>query len=455
MAQYRIEKDTLGEVQVPEGAYWGAQTERARQLYQISGLSIQPEFIRAQLMIKEAAAVANKKTKALPANVADAIAKVCREIRNDFEKWKGQFVVDIYQAGAGTSQNMNANEGIARRATELLKGKAKVHPNDHVNRSQSTNDTIPSAMYIAAFLAIQNGLLPNVKQLESVLLATARQFKGIKKTGRTHLQDAVPMALGDEFSAWAHALTFHRKNIETTAKGLLEINLGGTAIGSGINATREYRQSVMAELKKITRYPFKNNPDLFMGTQNVDAILAVSGALRNTASVLIKIAEDIRILASGPTSGIAELKLKPVQPGSSIMPGKVNPSVAEMLIMVCLQAIGMDQTVGECYRKSQLELNVTMPLVAFNILHMIQILGNGSKVFAEKCVAGIQANEERCRYYLERNPIVATALTPRLGYEKVAELIKRSYAEGKTIREVVRESRLLTEREITQLLPFD
>jgi aspartate ammonia-lyase len=351
-----------------------------------------------------------------------------------------QFVVDAYQAGAGTSQNMNMNEVIANRANELL-GKKKggykpVHPNDHVNMSQSTNDTFPSALYIVSYHSIQKRILPALKVLEESFQKKAREFKKIKKTGRTHLQDAVPLTLGDEFSAYAAVIGYHRRQIEAISKELLAINLGGTAVGSGLNAGAKFRALALKEIKRITGYPFKSNSNLFAGTQNVDAVITLSSSLRNFAVSLGKMVSDLRLLSSGPTSGFDEIRLPAVQPGSSIMPGKVNPSIPEMVNMVCFQVMGMDQAVSLAGQAAQLELNAMMPLIAYDILHMLTILSNASRTLADKCVRGIKANKKKIEYYLDRNPMTATALTEKLGYDKVAKMVQKAYRSGESTREI-------------------
>lgn len=440
MTKFRNERDSLGIVKVPKDAYWGAQTQRAVENFPASSIQLPAIFIWAQAAVKEAAAIANMRLEKLPEKFGNAIIEACREVQSG--KWTVQFVVDAYQAGAGTSQNMNINEVIANRANELL-GKKKgtykpIHPNDHVNMSQSTNDTFPSSLYIASYRMVRRMLLPSLAQLEDVFAHKAKEFRKIKKTGRTHLQDAVTLTLGDEFGAYAAVIGYHRRQIESTSKELLAINLGGTAVGTGLNAGAKFRTLALKEIKRITGYPFKSNPNLFAGTQNVDAAITLSSALRNFAVSLSKIASDLRLLSSGPTSGFDEIRLPAVQPGSSIMPGKVNPSIPEMVNMVCQQAMGMDHAIALAGQAAQLELNAMMPLIAYDILHMLTILSNASRTLADKCVKEIKANKKKIEYYLDRNPIIATELNEKLGYDQVAKMVQKAYKSDKSIRGVLK-----------------
>lgn len=462
--KYRIEKDTLGKVKVPQGAYWGVQTQRAVENFPISGLRLQPVFVWAQLAVKEAAARANQATGKLERKKARAVVKACSKIRSGMlqysrtenMQWGDQFVVDVYQAGAGTSQNMNVNEVVANLANELLGAKkgsySYIHPNDHVNMSQSTNDTIPSSLYIASFKQVKECILPAMSGLLLKLVKKTKEFKKIKKTGRTHLRDAVLLSLGDEFGAYADVVGYHVREIEHSSKNLLAITLGATAVGSELNAGSEYRRQALAEIRKITGYPFKSNSNLYFGTQNIEAIISLSGVLRNYAVSLSKVANDLRLLSSGPTSGFDEIHLPPSQPGSSIMPGKVNPSIPEMVNMVCHQVIGLDQAIISAGQAAQLELNVMMPVMAYDILHMIEILANASSVFAHRCIVDIQANNKKIQYYLERNPVIATVLAPKLGYEKTAEFIKEAYRRDVSIKEVILENGILSEKELDEYI---
>jgi fumarate hydratase class II len=452
--KYRLEHDSLGEVKVPGGAYWGAQTQRAIENFPISGLRLQKPFIRAQAIIKRACAQANAELDELDEKLAQTIIRAADEILEG--KLIDQFVVDVYQAGAGTSQNMNANEVIANRAIELLGGKRGdyklVHPNDHVNRGQSTNDTIPTAIHISALEEITHRLLPALKELQAALQAKADEFDEMVKSGRTHLQDAVPMRLGQEFGAYARMIELGQKRIREAAEDLKELALGGNAVGTGINTPQGYRERAVQQINKITKLDFRPAEDLFEAIQNRDAAVHVSGALRTLATSLIKIADDLRLLASGPLTGLNELQLPAMQPGSSIMPGKVNPVMAEMLDMICFQVIGNDLTIARAGQAGQLELNVMMPVIAYNLLQSIDILTNGVHAFTERCVMGIKANEEICRSYAERTPQVATALSPFIGYERAAEVVKEALHSNRSIREVIREKGLLSDAELERAL---
>jgi fumarate hydratase class II len=452
--KYRIERDSLGEMKVPEEAYWGAQTQRAVENFQISGLRLQKPFIRAQAIIKRACAQANAELSELDEKIAQAIIQATDEILSG--KLLDQFVVDVYQAGAGTSQNMNANEVIANRAIELLKGKRGdyklVHPNDHVNRGQSTNDTIPTAIHISAFEEITHRLLPALAALQGALKVKAKEFDGILKSGRTHLQDAVPMRLGQEFGAYARMIELGQKRMAEGAEGLRELALGGNAVGTGINTPSGYRELCVKYINEISQLNFRVAEDAFEAIQSQDAVVHASGALRTLATSLIKTADDLRLLASGPKTGLNEIQLPALQPGSSIMPGKVNPIMAEMLNMVCFQVLGNDMTVLRAGQAGQLELNVMMPVIAYNLLHAIGILSNAVRAFTDHCVVGITANEEVCRAYAESTPQVATALSPFIGYERAAELVKEALRSNRPIREVIREKGLLSEKELEEAL---
>ncbi len=452
--EYRIQKDSLGEVKVPVEAYYGAQTQRAVENFPISGLRLPRRFIRAQGLIKYAAAYANKKVGLLEEKQADAIMQAANEVIEG--KWDSQFVVDVYQAGAGTSQNMNANEVIANRAIELLGGKigdtSIVHPNDHVNMAQSTNDTIHVAINIAATEAVTHDLFPILDELIATLDQKGKDFYHIIKSGRTHLQDAVPMRLGQEFYGYRETIVEAKKTIQESQDLLLQIGLGGNAVGTGINAHPDYAKLAIVKIAELTGLPFRESNQRFMFMQNTQGAIKLSGALKNLAIHLIKIASDLRLLSSGPRTGFAEITLPPVQPGSSIMPGKVNPVMAEMMNMIGSQVIGNDATITSAGQASQLELNVMMPVIGYNLLHSIQILTNGIKVFNDRSVKGIVANEERCAELMERSLALATALNPAIGYDKAAEVSKKAYATGKTVREVVKETGLLTDEEIDRYL---
>jgi len=452
--EYRISKDSLGEVKVPKEAYYGAQTQRAVENFPISGLRLPRRFIRAQGIIKFSAAYANFTAGVLDHRLAEAIMKAAQEVIDG--KWDHQFVVDVYQAGAGTSQNMNANEVIANRAIELLGGQKGditiIHPNDHVNMAQSTNDTIHVAINIAAVEALHHDLLPELDQIISTLEQKGKDYYHIIKSGRTHLQDAVPMRLGQEFLGYKETLVEAKKSILESLDLLYQIGLGGNAVGTGINAHPDYSRLAIEKVGEITGFAFRTPSNRFMFMQNTQGAIKLSGALKNLAVHLIKVASDLRLLSSGPRTGLAEITLPPVQPGSSIMPGKVNPVMAEMMNMIGSQVIGNDATITSAGQAAQLELNVMMPVIAYNLLHSIQILSNGIHAFHYRSVKGIVANEERCNQLMEQSLALATALNPIIGYDKAAEIAKKAYSTGKTIREVVKDEGILNEDQINQFL---
>ncbi len=452
--KYRIETDTLGEVKVPAKALYGAQTQRAIQNFPVSGLRLPRRFVHAQGIIKLAAARTNGRLGKLDKKLASAIEQAAQEVvegRHD-----NQFCVDVYQAGAGTSQNMNANEVIANRANEILGGQkgdtSLCNPNDHVNMAQSTNDTMPTAIHISALEALKYDLRPVLNSLSKTLARKVKAFMPIVKSGRTHLQDAVPMRLGQEFSGYASALEREKLRIEHTAQTLLELPLGGNAVGTGINAHPRYRPEVVREIARITRMKFRPMDNTFEGIQNVVGALELSAALRGLAVTVSRIANDIRLLSSGPRTGLAELKLPAVQPGSSIMPGKVNPVMAEMMNMVCFQVIGNDATITYAAQAGQLELNVMMPLIAYNTLMSIEILSNGLRTFNDLCLSGIKADRKECERRVEQSLAMATALNPIIGYHKAAEVSEKAYIQGKTVKEVVIQEGLLSEGDADKLL---
>lgn len=445
----RNEKDSLGELTVPADAYYGIQTQRALGNFPISGLRPKKSYVDATVHIKKAAAVVNKKLGLLDAAIADALIKAADEVlAGRLREW---FVVDVYQAGAGTSHNMNVNEVLANRALELL-GKSKgeyaiIHPNDHVNMSQSTNDVCPTAIRIAALLETAQ-LLPVLDSLERSLRQKSVEFKAIIKSGRTHLMDAVPILLGQEFGAYAANIAKLRKSVQQSADECLELGIGGTAVGTGLNAHPRYRSMIVDQLVKQLGLRFRPAEDYFEAMQSLRPLVQLSGTLRTLAQDVIRIANDLRLLGSGPTTGLAEISLPAVQPGSSIMPGKVNPSMAEMAAMVCFQVIGCDTTVLLAGQAGQLELNVMMPVVAFNLLHSIEIMRTSLDALTRFCITGIVANEERCRRYAENSVSIVTVLNPHIGYLAAAEIAKESQRTGKTIRELVLERGLLTEAQI-------
>ncbi|HEX5963327.1 MAG TPA: aspartate ammonia-lyase, partial [Gemmatimonadales bacterium] len=411
MTDTRIERDPLGEKAVPASALYGIQTLRAAENFPISGLRPLPAFVDAVVWIKRSAALVHKQTGRLEAGLADAIVRAADEVLAG--RHRDQFIVDVYQAGAGTSHNMNCNEVLANRANEILGGARgtyqPVHPNDHVNMAQSTNDVIPTAMRLAT-LATLPDTLAALDRLATSLLAKGVQFDAIVKSGRTHLQDATPIRLGQEFTAYGHTVERHRRKIAEAAEWLREMNIGGTAVGTGINAEAEYPELMVRELEEISGQQLRVGRDRVQLMQSMGDIATVSGALRAYVLDLNKIANDIRILASGPRTGLAEILLPAVQPGSSIMPGKVNPSIAEMVNQVCYQALGLDTTVALAAEAGQLELNVMMPVMAHNIVFALIIVGNASAVLAERCIDGIEADETQCAYWLERSPALVTAL---------------------------------------------
>lgn len=450
----RIERDWLGEKEVPADALYGIQTLRALENFPISGERPIPEFIIATAMVKKAAAVANMQTDRLPEELGIAIRDAAEEIVHG--KWHDQFVVDVFQAGAGTSHNMNANEVIANRALELL-GRPRgdyeaVHPNDHVNMSQSSNDVFPTAMRLAA-LGLGDRLRASVSELADVLWAKAQEFNDVLKSGRTHLRDAVPIRLGQEFGAYAVSVSKCERQIRTALDGLKELNIGATAVGTGINSTVQYRVLALEELKEYTGIPDLRPPEDWVEiTQSAGDFLEVSGAAKNLAAALLKIAGDLKLMFSGPTTGFAEIELPPVQPGSSIMPGKLNPSMAEMLEMVCCQVIGNDAVVTHAASAGQLELNAMTPLVARNLFESLRILANGISAFTERCVRGIAADEARCRSLAENSLGLATALSPKIGYSAASEVAQEAVRTGKPIRQIILEKGLLTPQELDDLL---
>ncbi len=440
----RTEVDSLGEKQVPAEAYYGVQTLRAVENFPVSGLKAPTVFVYAYVMVKKAAAAANMQVGWLDQKIGDAILKACSEVLGG--KLLDQFVVDAFQAGAGTSFNMNVNEVLANRALELLsklKGDYQsVSPNDHVNLGQSTNDTYPTALHLATLLALEP-LLLSLKDLADSFDKQAAKHAGTIKSGRTHLQDALPVTIGQEFSAYAAAVRNAREQLAARSKRLQELALGGTAVGTGVNAHEDYAKLAVAELSKLTGFPLKAASNPFEALQSRSAIAAVSGGLKELALELIRIANDLRLLSSGPTTGLAEIVLPAVQPGSSIMPGKVNPVMAECLDMVAFQVVGNDLTVSLAVQAGQLELNVMMPVMMHNILESIQLLSNFLPVFTRKCVDGMAVNEARCAGYLYKNPSLAVFLSPCIGYLEAAKIAKRALEEQRSVKKVALEKKVL------------
>lgn len=454
---FRIERDFLGEVKVPSNAYYGVQTLRAVHNFPISGLRLPREFIRAQGIIKFSAAKANMQLGLLDKKIGNAITAAAQQVIEG--ALDSSFVVDVFQAGAGTSQNMNANEVIANKALELLGERLSnykvVHPNDHVNMAQSTNDTIHVAIHISSLESITNNLLPALEMLEDALSKKADEFQELVKIGRTHLQDAVPITLGQEFSGYASMIRHNIERIKRSSIGLKELNFGGTAVGTGLNAHPRFSELAIKQVNSITGLDFRKADNMFESTQNLDAVVEMAASLKVLAVSFIKIANDLRLLSSGPAAGLGEINLPSVQPGSSIMPGKVNPSVAEMFNMVAFQMVGNDLAVTMSGQAGQLELNVMMPSAAWNILESIKIASNASRVFSKLCVEGITANESVLRRYAEMSSALATALSPKISYEKAAEIAKKAVATKLSIRELAEKMTGLSKEELDILLDVE
>ncbi|MBI4476064.1 MAG: aspartate ammonia-lyase [Acidobacteria bacterium] len=450
---FRTERDPLGELQVPSDAYYGIQTQRALDNFPISGLKAHPDLVTSTVQVKKAAAQANVALGRLPNDVGLAIVQAADEILGG--QLRDQFVVDIYQAGAGTSHNMNANEVLANRAAELLGGQrgdyAKVHPNDHVNMGQSTNDVFPTATRLA-LLRASAGLLEAAQALSASFERKSTAFAGILKVGRTHLQDAVPITLGQEFGGYAACIAQAADDFARSRLRLLELNLGATAVGTGLNAGAEFTRLAIANLSRDTGQDLRPATNAFRVTQSMGDVVACSASVRTLAVEVGKIAGDLRLLSMGPRAGLSEILLPAVQPGSSIMPGKVNPSIAEMVNQVCYQVIGCDTTVVLAGEAGQLELNVMMPVIAWNALHATSILREALNVLRTRCVDGIEPDVQRCRELLDRSTAVATALSPYLGYAVTAEIAKESVKTGRPIRDLVLERRLMNEADLDRIL---
>jgi aspartate ammonia-lyase len=453
---FRIESDPLGELGVPAGAYYGVQTARAVENFPISGLRAPVDLVTATILVKKAAADANASLGRLDRDVADAIRAAADEILGG--ALRSHFVVDVYQAGAGTSHNMNANEVLANRAGEILgepRGTyRRVHPNDHVNMSQSTNDVYPTSTRLALLLG-SAPLVAAARTLADSLDRRAADFTHVLKTGRTHLQDAVPMTLGQEFGGYAACVRRGADDVETAAEQLMALNLGATAVGTGLNAGEEFRRLAIAQLARYTGLALKPAANLFRVTQSMGDVLAYSSAMRRLAVEAGKIASDLRLLSMGPRAGLSEIALPAVQPGSSIMPGKVNPSVPEMVNQVCFQVMGCDATIAIACEAGQLELNVMMPVIAWNALHASSILREALKVLRLRCVDGLVADEARARELLDRSTATATALSPHIGYAATAEIAKEAVKTGRTIRELVLERGLMDAMTLDQVLSVE
>ena len=453
MSDHRKEKDSLGFVEVPSKAYYGAQTARAVDNFPISGMRTHSQLIRALGMVKRAAAEANKELGLVDQKRADAIIQAAQEVIDG--KWNDEFVVDVFQAGAGVSLHMNTNEVIANRANELLGGNlgeyTHAHPNDHVNYGQSTNDVFPTAMRLATLLALDTFYLV-LDKLAATFAEKAKAFHGIMKSGRTHMQDAVPMRLGQEFAAYGLAIEKGQQFLKLASETLRELGLGGSAVGTGINTHPDYRVKAVAHLARISGQKLVPAQDMRWAMQSNACMADVSSALRGIALETIRISNDLRLLSSGPNTGFAEIYLPSLQPGSSIMPGKINPVIPELAAMVSFQVIGNDTAVAYAVQAGQLELNVMMPTMAYSVLQSVTILGNMLRQFDEFCVRGITANEQRCQMYAQSTVSLATALNPYIGYAKAAEIVKESVATGKSIIEIARARKQLTEEEIAEIL---
>ncbi len=455
MAEFREEKDTLGVVRVPVGAYYGAQTQRAVENFPVSGMKPWPAFIWSMATIKRAAAEVNRDLGVLDAKLADAIIQAADEVIAG--KFNDHFVVDPFQAGAGTSHNMNTNEVIANRANEILgypldaPGKKPISPNDHVNMAQSTNDTIPTAIRLGVLWRFDE-LIDTLQHFVDVTRGKAKEWQGVVKSGRTHLQDAVPVRVDQEVGAWAKAIERGIEKLKVAAEGLRRLGIGGTAAGTGLNAHPQYHAKMVEVLQRLTGITLYTSDDLFESMQSMQDAVFFSGAMRTVAQDFTRIANDIRLLSSGPTTGLAEMTCPPVQPGSSIMPGKVNPVLAEMLNQAMFHIMGNDHTVTLCAQAGQLELNVMMPMIAHNLNEMMQVMIGSVRAFTDKLMVGLELNREQATAWLARNPILVTALNPIIGYENGAAVAKKALKEGKSVREVVLEMGLMSAEELDAAL---
>jgi fumarate hydratase, class II len=448
--EFRVEKDTMGEVRVPAEARWAAQTQRAVENFPISGLRIERRLISALAMIKGAAALENARLKVVPKDIAQAVHDAAVEVAEG--AWDDHFPVDVYGTGSGTSSNMNVNEVLAGLASERLGTPGAVHPNDHVNASQSSNDVYPSAIHVAAAEGITTELIPALEHLGAVLRKKSRQFRNVVKSGRTHLMDATPVTLGQEFGGYAAAVEMGVERLRSVLPRVGELPLGGTAVGTGINAPKGFAKRVIARLAEQLDLPLREARDHFEAHGSRDALVEASGQLRTIAISLYKISNDLRWMGSGPRTGLGEIRIPDLQPGSSIMPGKVNPVVPEATCQVVAQVIGNDAAVAFGGSAGNFELNVMLPVIARNLLESIRLLASVSTALADSTVAGIEANEERCRAYAESSPSIGTSLAPAIGYEKAAEVIKESTKTGRSIRELVLERGWMTDAELDRAL---
>ncbi len=454
MEGFRIEKDFLGEVKIPASAYYGIHTQRAFENFKFSNYRFQRDFIRALAIIKLAAARANYKLGLLEERIAKAIESAALEVIEG--KFDDQFIIDIFQTGSGTSTNMNMNEVIASRANEILGGKRgdkkPVHPNDHVNKCQSTNDVIPTTIHIASLVLVKSKLLPAMEKLRRSLEEKAEEFKDVIRAARTHLQDAVPITLGQNFSAYASMIKHDIEEVEKASERLKELALGGTAAGTGLNAHPKFAETAIEEINKMTGLDFRPARNKFEALQSMNAVLALSSAIKGLATSILKIGNDLRLLNSGPNTGFAEIELPVLQPGSSIMPAKVNPVIPEAVTMAAVKLIGDDATISNAAQYSFLELHMMLPLIGFTIIEEIELASNTSNEFAEKCIKGIKANVEKCRKYAESSLMVITAVAPRIGYDAAAMIAKKAMVTGKTIKEILLEEGIMSKEEIDKVL---
>lgn len=461
--KFRVERDSLGEMKVPENAYYGPQTSRSIENFKISGAKMDEEIIKSILYLKIACARANFKLKLLENKKEKAIVRACQDIIKNFKKFEKEFPIDVFQAGSGTSTNMNVNEVVANRAIEILTGKRKnlgkkiIHPNDDVNRGQSTNDIFPSAIKVSTSIELKN-LLKELKNLEQGLRKKGEEFKNILKAGRTHLQDAVPITLGQEFHAYARVIEKDTIRVKEARNFLLELPIGGNAVGTGLNTFKNFRKLIIKNLNVYLNNQFKKRVQFKIckngieGIQFLTDLAMLSSALKLIAIDLNKISNDLRLLNSGPKAGFNEIFLPAVEPGSSMMPGKINPSICEAINQICYKVMGNDVTITNSCAAGQLELNTHLPVLAKSLIESLKILTNGIKSFVEKVIVGIKANKERCQYYAENSPSLITALNPILGYDKCAELVKESLKSKKSLKEIIREKKYLSQKEVEKFL---
>ncbi|MCB7144427.1 class II fumarate hydratase [Bacillus velezensis] len=450
---YRIEKDTMGEVKVPADKFWGAQTQRSKENFKIGSEKMPQRVVKAFAILKRSTAIANERLGNLESEKAQAIAAVCDDVLNG--KYDDNFPLVVWQTGSGTQSNMNMNEVVANRATALLKEKnseLKIHPNDDVNRSQSSNDTFPTAMHVAAVLAVYDQLVPALDQLRATLDEKAKAYQDIVKIGRTHLQDATPLTLGQEISGWVYMLDRSKEMILESTEKIRALAIGGTAVGTGINAHPQFGEFVAEEITKVTGQTFKSSPNKFHALTSHDEITHVHGALKALAADLMKIANDVRWLASGPRCGIGEIVIPENEPGSSIMPGKVNPTQSEALTMIAAQVMGNDATIGFAASQGNFELNVFKPVIIYNFLQTVQLLSDGMNSFHDKCAVGIEPNQETIQENLSNSLMLVTALNPHIGYENAAKIAKLAHKEGLTLKEAALQLNLLTEEQFNEMV---